>query len=888
MTVESSTQDVTYDTDGVTLQYPIPFYFLDGAHVYADFIDASESVVSLTNGTDFTVSGAGDEEGGTLALATTKASGYKLHIYRLVPVTQETSYQQNSSFPAKTTETALDKLTMIDQQLASAVENSIRYPLSEYGTDGTLPVASERANNMLAFDSTGKQTLVPIPASVGAGDLKIEKWVDGVDYISGTSTSVQTSRSYGSKANLGLIAMSTVVQDPASYDLISGNVIQFNAVIPLGVDRIWCIGGTTLSLLVPSDGTVDDDTLSPGSAVYNRAHDLHSIKDGGGVTGNGVTNETVNINAKLAQWSGSEIYFPAGVYIMDTMSLPSNVRIRGAGKGNTIIRRSATALLTSTFIDSTSHDIDIEGITFDGNKANNSSTCYGIVFDTGHYAVNLRKCRVTGFHDGGLSMIGAANLSNNVTSSVTECDIDNNGGTGLNISKAYGVDAQRNNIHDNAADGIGVANYVFPPVNFSQTSIVLKGNRVQNNGSSGISVLGFVTGGTSGAPVLGVSLTNSYLTVDDNFVRSNKQHGILLQCEGFTCNGNKSINNGDPASPIASAFAGIEVCGHAGSVANNYVTANSGYGVDLGGASNVNCHDNQIFSNAKGGGFIGLNVGGVTQSNIHDNILYDNGPSAGGVQIMLTGIDGDGSTPFETLGAYNHVHHNRIVLTGTQIGILAQRQEGTFTILDNQIEGGDPMLWIVNRTQLPSKVRGNIGGAAYNGYTIASASPNLVIPDGVDEFIVTGNTSFSNVLTKSQNDYVGKVLDVAMSNNGSGYTSKPTVSFSGGGGSGAAATAELSNSGRIIGVNMTNNGSGYTSAPSVSFTGGGGSSAAGAAIVGCANSDGREITLHFTGTLTVSSGSNLSIRGGSYSATAGSILKLRCNFGGTWYEVSRN
>ena len=51
---------------------------------------------------------------------------------------------------------------------------------------------------------------------------------------------------------------------------------------------------------------------------------------------------------------------------------------------------------------------------------------------------------------------------------------------------------------------------------------------------------------------------------------------------------------------------------------------------------------------------------------------------------------------------------------------------------------------------------------------------------------------------------------------GSGYSSA-TVSFSGGGGSGAAATATVSG-GKVIGITMTNNGSGYSTAPTVTIS----------------------------------------------------------------------
>ena len=70
-----------------------------------------------------------------------------------------------------------------------------------------------------------------------------------------------------------------------------------------------------------------------------------------------------------------------------------------------------------------------------------------------------------------------------------------------------------------------------------------------------------------------------------------------------------------------------------------------------------------------------------------------------------------------------------------------------------------------------------------------------------------------------------KVKEVTVTAGGSGYTSAPTVSFSGGGGTGAAATASIS-ANQVVSITVTNGGSGYTSPPTISFSGGGGTGAA--------------------------------------------------------------
>jgi hypothetical protein len=74
------------------------------------------------------------------------------------------------------------------------------------------------------------------------------------------------------------------------------------------------------------------------------------------------------------------------------------------------------------------------------------------------------------------------------------------------------------------------------------------------------------------------------------------------------------------------------------------------------------------------------------------------------------------------------------------------------------------------------------------------------------------------------------VLSVTVTNGGTGYTSAPTVTFTGGAGTGAAAKAVILN-GKVIAIVMTNHGTGYTSAPTVGFTGGAGTGAAATAAI---------------------------------------------------------
>lgn len=70
----------------------------------------------------------------------------------------------------------------------------------------------------------------------------------------------------------------------------------------------------------------------------------------------------------------------------------------------------------------------------------------------------------------------------------------------------------------------------------------------------------------------------------------------------------------------------------------------------------------------------------------------------------------------------------------------------------------------------------------------------------------------------------GGLVAINLVTSGSGYTTAPTVSFSGGGGAGATAICHMAGT-RVESVVIVNQGTGYTSAPTVTLNGGGGSGA---------------------------------------------------------------
>ncbi len=98
------------------------------------------------------------------------------------------------------------------------------------------------------------------------------------------------------------------------------------------------------------------------------------------------------------------------------------------------------------------------------------------------------------------------------------------------------------------------------------------------------------------------------------------------------------------------------------------------------------------------------------------------------------------------------------------------------------------------------------------------------------------------------------VVGAAVTATGSGYTSAPAVSFSGGGGTGAAGFASIDPTGIVTSVTITNSGTAYTTAPTITLGAppAGGSQATATGIVGeNDNAAGEFAILSTGGTLTI-------------------------------------
>lgn len=159
MTISSTTSRWAYTGDGVTT-----------AFAYTNRIFAAADLKVYLGGVlqaaGYSLSGVDAATGGSVTFAAAPAAGVSVVLARQVPATQETDYQPNDPFPAETHERALDRLTVLVQQLETRAARTLALAEADPAAMlPALPVAAARANRVLGFDAAG----TPIAGELLAG-----------------------------------------------------------------------------------------------------------------------------------------------------------------------------------------------------------------------------------------------------------------------------------------------------------------------------------------------------------------------------------------------------------------------------------------------------------------------------------------------------------------------------------------------------------------------------------------------------------------------------------------------------------------------------------------------------------------------------------------------
>lgn len=290
MTVLSETKKNQYNCNGAQVVFPYTFLIFDAAHLLVVHRDAAGAETVLTLTTDYTVSGVGEPSGGDVTTVATYASGETLTIVRDVPETQTADYIENDIFPAEVHEQALDKVTMMVQQLSEQVERALRVSVVDVSPDIEIPNAILRANRLLGFDANGDVDItVAIPNFIHNEMTGLQGGDTDEYYHLNVHEEAQISASVSTAITLGVAADTFLSLDSVADEALIkvANVTEFK--VDTGGIQLKT-GGVSVNEIQDSltgdlTGSSTDDQLATAKLIFD--HLDHAILSNlqGGTTG---------------------------------------------------------------------------------------------------------------------------------------------------------------------------------------------------------------------------------------------------------------------------------------------------------------------------------------------------------------------------------------------------------------------------------------------------------------------------------------------------------------------------------------------------------------------------------------------------------------------------
>lgn len=155
MTLATETASVTYTGNGVLTAFNIPFKYLSTDDIQVTQITISTGAGTILSASQYSVSPAGEETGGTLTLSPAISSLYQIRIERVVALTQELDLEREGGFYPEDIEAALDRIVMMVQMVRAELEAATGGEITSITRNVAGPASSVVGNIPTFSNGTG-------------------------------------------------------------------------------------------------------------------------------------------------------------------------------------------------------------------------------------------------------------------------------------------------------------------------------------------------------------------------------------------------------------------------------------------------------------------------------------------------------------------------------------------------------------------------------------------------------------------------------------------------------------------------------------------------------------------------------------------------------------